>query len=120
MIETSCHCGDVKLKIDADVPENLLSCNCSICHRYGALMTYFDEEKVTLEADPDVLEKYVWGDKKIAFVRCKTCGCYSHWEGIPPKESNNMGINARLMTNVDIGKLSIRRFDGADTWKFLD
>lgn len=35
MIESSCHCGAVKLQIDAELPETLTSCNCSICKRYG-------------------------------------------------------------------------------------
>ena len=120
MIESACHCGNVKLKIDAEVPENLLSCNCSVCHRYGSLMAYFPEGKVKVDAAPDATIRYTWGDKMLAFVHCKTCGCYSHWEGLPPKESDRMGVNARLFTNVKIDELPLRRFDGADTWKFLD
>lgn len=120
MIESSCHCGALKLEINSEAPEKLLSCNCSVCHRYGSLMAYFPEDKVEVIANEDAIRKYVWGDKKIAFVHCKTCGCFSHWEGVPPKESDRMGVNARLFTNTNIDQMPIRRFDGADTWKFLD
>ena len=119
MIESSCHCGLVKLEIDSDLPENLLSCNCSVCRRNGSLMSYFPKDRVRVLAENDNLLKYVWGDKKIAFVHCKGCGNYSHWEGLEP-EVEKTGVNSRLFTSHDISKLPIRRFDGAETWKFLD
>jgi hypothetical protein len=121
MIESSCHCGAVKLKIDSDLPETLLSCNCSICRRYGNLMAYYSSENVSVVAAVDAIQKYAWGDKCIAFVRCRTCGCLSHWESLDPNStSDRMGVNARLFDNVEINKIRIRHFDGADTWKFVD
>ena len=120
MIESSCHCGKLKLKIEAEKPENLLSCNCSICHRNGSLMTYFTESQVEVIADPENIFKYSWGDKELAFVHCRKCGCYSHWEGVPPKKVDRVGVNARLFTNMEIKNLPIRYFDGADTWKFYE
>ncbi len=120
MIESSCHCGAVKLQIDAQVPKALTSCNCSICRRYGNLMAYFPPSKVKIIATAEATHKYVWGDKSIAFVRCSTCGCLSHWESLDPNQTDRMGINARLFENVDINKIRIRQFDGADSWKFFD
>ena len=120
MIESSCHCGKVKLEIDADTPESLLSCNCSACRRYGSLMAYFEEDQVKLIAKDEDLNRYVWGDKTLAFVHCRTCSCYSHWQGLEPKQSNRMGVNARLFTNVDISNIKIKKFDGADTWKVIE
>jgi hypothetical protein len=31
-----------------------------------------------------------------------------------------MGVNARLMDPAVVAAARIRRFDGADTWEFLD
>jgi hypothetical protein len=31
-----------------------------------------------------------------------------------------MGVNARLFENTGFDKIPIRRFDGADSWEFLD
>ena len=119
MIHSSCHCGAIQLEIEGALPEYLLSCNCSICRRTGDLNAYYHPSKVKVIAKPEALHKYIWGDKMLAFVRCATCGCHSHWEGLDPK-IDRMGINARLFDNVDISKMRIRHFDGADTWKYLD
>jgi hypothetical protein len=120
-IESSCHCGAVRLHINDEPPAALTSCNCSICTKYGGLFAYYSASKVTVVVAPGSTHEYVWGDKQLAFVRCSQCGCLSHWRGIDPNStSDRMGINARLFTNVEIGKIRIRRFDGADTWKFLD
>lgn len=120
MIESSCHCGAVKLQIDAEIPSALTSCNCSVCRRYGALLAYYHPSKVKIIADSNSLHEYSWGDKSLAFVRCRTCGCYSHWKSLDPNQTNRMGINARLFTNVEIDKIRIRHFDGANSWKFID
>ncbi len=121
MIESSCHCGAVKLQIEAEAPTQLTSCNCSICHKYGSLMAYFSPKQVTIKAAEGATDRYVWGDKMLAFIRCATCGCFSHWEGIDPNSTlDRMGVNSRLFTNLDTSSIRVRRFDGADTWKFLD
>lgn len=119
MIQASCHCGALKLQIDSELPEKLTSCNCSICRRYGALMAYFLPDQIKVLAEPGAVQKYSW-DKGLAFVRCANCGCYSHWESLDPNFKDRMGVNARLFENVDLSQIRIRRFDGANTWTFLD
>lgn len=83
-------------------------------------MAYFSQSKVVIQSAPNFVAKYVWGEKCLEFVRCSVCGCFSHWVCVEPKESDKMGINARLFTNVNIDQIQVRHFDGADTWKFLD
>lgn len=39
-IETSCHCGAIRLAIDV-APETVTNGNCSICRRYDALWAYY-------------------------------------------------------------------------------
>ncbi len=82
-------------------------------------MAYYKPAQVKVLAKPESTHEYIWGDKCLAFVRCSTCGCFSHWRSLDP-ETDRMGVNARLFTNVEIKDLRIRRFDGAETWKFLD
>lgn len=119
-IESSCHCGALQLRIEGEAPTELTSCNCSICRRYGSIMAYFHPSQVTVLARPDATQEYVWGDKVLAFVRCGTCGCFSHWRSLDPAYTERMGVNARLFTNLEIDKIRVRRFDGAESWKFLD
>lgn len=83
-------------------------------------MTYFPKDVVDFLYEPEAAFKYIWGDKRIAFVNCKTCACFSHWEGLTPENGNRVGVNGRLFENVELEGIPIRRFDGADTWTFLD
>jgi hypothetical protein len=119
-IESSCHCGAVKLEIDAETPAALTSCNCSVCRRYGALLVYYPPTKVKILAESNATREYSWGDRSLAFVHCNKCGCYSHWKSLDPNHTDRMGVNARLFINIEVDKLRIRHFDGANSWKYLD
>jgi hypothetical protein len=116
MIEGSCHCGAVRVQV-AESPTQLTSCNCSICRRLGTLMAYYHPDQVRVVGSTIA---YSWGEKSIAFHRCLTCGCTTHWKSLDPKQTERMGVNARLLDPKVLDGLRIRKFDGADTWKFLD
>jgi hypothetical protein len=64
-------------------------------------------------------DTYVWGDRQIQFHRCKTCGCFTHWSALDAS-IDRVGINARLMPPEVLARARVRKFDGADTWKYLD
>ena len=117
MIHASCHCGAVELEIDV-APQDVTECNCSICRRYGVLWAYYSPNQVhfTKSAATDI---YMWGDKATQFHRCRVCGCISHWSAVNPS-TDRMGVNARLMEPAIVAAARVRRFDGADTWTFLE
>ncbi|MEK8033468.1 hypothetical protein AACH06_21825 [Ideonella sp. DXS29W] len=100
-------------------PERLTNCNCSICRRYGALWGYFDASEVVIDAPPGSTDEYAWGDKSIAFVRCRSCGCVTHWRPLPGRKSLRMGVNIRNFEPDQIGPVTIRLFDGAVTDEFV-
>ena len=116
MIEATCHCGAVKLELET-APTQLTSCNCSICRRLGTLWTYSPPALVRVTGTTDT---YRWGDKTLDLHRCAVCGCTTHWTPLESAPPDRMGINARLLDPAVIKDVRIRRFDGADTWKFLD
>ena|SRR6185437_1264402 len=120
MIRSSCHCAAVRLEIEGELPPTLTSCNCSICRRYGSLWAYYHPSVVKVIAEPGATHSYSWGDKRLAFVRCATCGCMTHWQSLDPKRQDRMGVNANMFEDVDLGSIRIRHLDGADTWKYLD
>jgi hypothetical protein len=57
--------------------------------------------------------------KSLDLHRCATCGCISHWSPVDPA-LDRMGVNARLMDPAIVAAARVRRFDGAETWKFLE
>jgi hypothetical protein len=141
MIESSCHCGAVRLKI-ARAPEEVIDCNCSICRRYGALWAYYSPKDV--QVTKGATEIYMRGQKTTEFHRCKQCGCVTHWALVDRKlfkrkdgshysaeeprsfddeeveKPDRMGVNARLMEPEVLARVRVRRLDGANSWKYLD
>ena len=115
MIEASCHCGAVRLSVPT-APETVTSCNCSICRRLGWICAYYSPREVAVQGETDT---YVHGDRTLALHRCKVCGCTTHWSPLDPA-LDRMGVNARLMPPAILAAARIRKFDGADTWTFLD
>ena len=68
---------------------------------------------------PGSTQPYVWGDRMLAFHRCRSCGVTTHWQSLDGAQER-MGINARVIEGLDWTKIRVRPFDGANTWKFLD
>lgn len=117
MIQASCHCGAVVLDI-ADAPTEVTECNCSICRRYGVLWAYYPPGKVKVRVDGGI-DSYLWDDRSIAFHRCRTCGCVTHWSAVDPARGR-MGVNARLMAPDILGQARVRHLDGAISEQYLD
>lgn len=111
MIQSSCHCGAVRLAI-ATAPAEVTDCNCSICRRYGTLWAYYSPKDVIVTPLSGATDIYTWDDKSIAFHRCRTCGCVTHWAPVDPAR-DRMGVNARLMEPAVLAAARLRHFDGA-------
>lgn len=101
-------------------PAYAIDCNCSICRRTRALWAFYAEDSVRIEGDPAHAEDYVWGDKSLRTVRCRTCGCTTHWKSLQPDDNGRMGVNMANFEPGVVAALKVRRFDGADTWEYLD
>ena len=119
MITGSCHCGDVSFEL-AGEPDHLVDCNCSMCRRLAPLWAHADTSRITVQAEPDATLVYVQGDRTLAVHTCRQCGCTTHWQSLGGEEPRSMAVNCRMSEPAAIGHLPIRRFDGADTWRFLE
>lgn len=113
LLEASCHCGRIHLEIDRWLDE-VTDCNCSICRRYGALWAYYSPRHVRVVPPDGLTDIYMWGDRKLRFHRCRTCGCVTHWSAAN-HAIDRMGVNARLMPPDILAKARVRHFDGAET-----
>lgn len=115
----SCHCGAVRLRVPA-APGEVTDCNCSICGRLGVLWTYYQAEEVHIEAAPGATRAYVWGDRCIAFHHCATCGCTTHYVGADDPTTGRVAVNARLLPLDAAAPATVRRLDGATSWRVVD
>ena len=119
MIEASCHCGNVRIRV-GELPVYLVSCNCSICRRIAALWAYYSSEDVDVDVAKEQTRTYVWGEGMIAFHHCPGCGCATHYTTTGKADGDRVGLNCRMVTPAEIEDIPIRRFDGAESWKFID
>jgi len=119
MHQGSCHCGAVRLTLPS-TPEVATACNCSLCRRIGGPWVYYEWGTVKIEGHPESTEGYIQGDRTLNSIRCRHCGVTTHWEPLPPQPGARHGVNLGNFDPSLIASVRVRRFDGADTWKFLD
>ena len=119
MHKGSCHCGAVRMTLPS-TPQVATDCNCSLCRRIGGPWVYFEFGTVEIEGHPEGTAEYIWGDKTLRTIHCKTCGCVTHWEPLQPTPGCKHGVNLGNFDPELIASVRVRKFDGADTWKFLD
>lgn len=118
MFSAACHCGNIRLTAKAP-PVSITSCNCSICHRLGALWGYYKGSLVRVEIENEAEHVYSWAEKTITYYRCSNCGCTTHYvfgEG----DEEIIAINCRMVDASSLEGIRIRRFDGLSTGKYLD
>ena len=118
-LEGACHCGTIKLTLPFK-PEKATRCNCSICRRLGAVWAYYEFGTVQIQGHPEGTDEYIQGDRTLRTVRCKTCGCVTHWEPLDPVQHSQHGVNLNNFHPALLEQVNVRNFDGADTWEFLE
>lgn len=119
MLEASCHCGAIRIQVPA-APEFIVDCNCSICRRNGALWAFYNNDVVKIQGHPENTTAYIWGPRTICTMHCKHCGCATHWENIDAAVDSRAGVNTRNFDPATMQGIRVRRFDGADTWTYID
>lgn len=107
----SCHCGSVKYEVQADI-SSVISCNCSICSRTGALLAFVPAAQFKLLKGEDAQGDYQFNKHVIHHLFCKTCGIRSFSTGIGPGGAEMRAINVRCLEEVDLDKLEITKVDG--------
>ncbi|HKE45119.1 MAG TPA: hypothetical protein VKB41_11355 [Steroidobacteraceae bacterium] len=114
MITGTCHCGALRVEVPSK-PSTITDCNCSVCRRYGTLWAYYKANTVRVVGTGK--RSYSWGRKHLRFVRCGTCGCITHWEGVHPPKGARVGVNWRNFEPGLLKKVRVRQLDGAHNWK---
>jgi len=117
MIRAACHCTAVRLEV-ADLPDWVLECNCTLCRRYGAIWAYPEAGKVKVVRGDDATETYVWGDRMLAFHRCKACGCVTHFAALDTSPPRIYGLNARMIPTLDPASVRLLQIDNGHSGFF--
>jgi hypothetical protein len=106
-----CHCGHVCYEVETDLAR-VMSCNCSICQKRGALLTFVPAAKFTPISGEDDLTDYQFNKKIVHHLFCHTCGVGSFAKGRAPDGTEMVAVNVRCLDDVDLGQLTPTPFDG--------
>ncbi len=107
----SCHCGRMTFETSADLSTGLISCNCSICARTGAIMAFLPTDQITLGAEDEITD-YQFGKKAIHHLFCSVCGVRAYGRGTAPDGTTMYMINLRCIDELDHQALEVTRYDG--------
>ncbi len=107
----SCHCGALHYSCNT-APEQVMTCNCSICRRKGAVLHFVSPDQVHLSADPSALGTYRFNNHIIAHHFCRICGIAPWATGTRPDGGRSIAINLRS-SDLDFAALPVHAFDGA-------
>ncbi len=66
----------------------------------------------------DATDRYVWGDRMLAFHRCAICGCVTHMTALDTEPATVYGINARMIPTLDPASVRLRQKDNGHTGFF--
>jgi hypothetical protein len=106
-----CHCGEVRFEVTADL-DTVVSCNCSICQKRGALWTFVTPGLFALRAGSDDVRDYQFGRKRIHHLFCPQCGVGAFSRGTTPKGAEMVAVNVRCLDDLDVAALKLTPFDG--------
>lgn len=121
MLKGSCHCGAAGWTLTGD-PGPITACNCTLCHRYGALWAYdFEGERIAIEGATSTFRRVGKADPALEIVFCPACAGVLAWRGLRTEEDGRrrMAVNVRLTDLEAVAHLPIDHFDGLDTFEDL-
>jgi hypothetical protein len=111
--EGSCHCGRIAFELEGEVGR-VIECNCSLCRRRGALLSFHPREALTLLTPEADMGTYTFNTHRIRHHFCPTCGISPFGEAVDPRtNAPTVAVNVRCLPDVDLDALEVKRFDGA-------
>ena len=106
-----CHCGAVRFEAIVDLAQ-VISCNCSICMKRGALWSFIKATQVTFLKGEQTPKDYQFGPKRLHHLFCPTCGVGSFSRGRGPDGQDTVAINVRCLDDIDVTTLAPMPFGG--------
>ena len=117
----SCHCGDVRFEVDADI-DHVRVCDCSICRKRGALNFRVEEEDFRLATPLENLSLYQWGGMTAKDYFCPRCGILPFRRPSKPTAGETQqgilpftgwAVNVRCLDDIDIETLPQKTIHGS-------
>ena len=115
MIHTgSCHCGAVRLEVDAPPDIEAYECNCSLCRRTGFLHLIVPASRFRLVSGADMLTTYTFNTRTAKHLFCRICGVKAFY--VPRSNPDGFSVNVRCLDQTTVRSLKVLPFDG-ENWE---
>ncbi len=115
MIHTgSCHCGAVRLEVDAPPDIEAYECNCSLCRRTGFLHLIVPASRFRLVGGADMLTTYTFNTRTAKHLFCRICGVKAFY--VPRSNPDGFSVNVRCLDQTTVRSLKVLPFDG-ENWE---
>ncbi|MCC6208995.1 MAG: GFA family protein [Gammaproteobacteria bacterium] len=108
-----CHCGQVAFEVEGD-PREVMSCNCSMCQRKGALMWFVPRQALKLLTPESNMSTYTFNKHVIKHRFCPKCGIHPFGEGVGPDGQAMAAINVRCLDGIEPESLPVQHYNGRD------
>lgn len=104
-----CHCGRVRIEVDAPAALDALDCNCSICRMGGFLHLIVPASRFRLLAGADALVEYTFNTGTAKHLFCGTCGIKAFY--VPRSNPDGYDVNVRCLDPATIERVDVTPFD---------
>ena len=111
--QARCHCGTVQIEVDADIPQQAVTCNCSHCAQKGLVLTAVARDQLAVTSGEEALRTYKFNKEAISHRFCSICGAQPFSEGVGADGSAMAMVNLRCAPEADIDTIEKIHFDGA-------
>ncbi|HET6159508.1 MAG TPA: GFA family protein [Dongiaceae bacterium] len=106
----SCHCGNIAFEVEGELGQ-VVSCNCSICSRKGALLWAVPHEKLRVKTGEEA-GRYTFNNHAVAHRFCQTCGIHPYAEDVAGRDERAAYVNVRCLDGIEPDQLPVMTFDG--------
>jgi hypothetical protein len=106
----SCHCGNVRFELDADI-DHVRVCDCSLCRRRGALNFRVEDAQLKPLTPLEDMTSYQWHTKTATDYFCPTCGMLPFRR--PRTAPHLWTVNVRCIEGLDLDAIAVKRVFGA-------
>jgi hypothetical protein len=106
----SCHCGAVRIEVEAPAEIVAYECNCSMCARTAFLHLIVPAGDMAVIAGESMLATYTFNTGVARHYFCTTCGCRPYY--VPRSNPDGFSVNVRCLEPATIARLTVLPFDG--------
>ena len=107
-----CHCGQVRVEVQAPAHLAVDECNCSMCSRTAYLHLIVPAERFRLLQGKEALTTYTFNTGTARHLFCSRCGIKSFY--VPRSHPDGISVNARCLDAGTVTGMTVEAVDGRE------